>query len=111
MKDLVSQGPSAADGSQAAEEETITTLRRLDAQHNRTVVQFLQEGHLIGAQNPVIDLSNADLSNDDLSGAPLSDINLTNADLSHANLAGWRLMCPRCAPGQGCAAVLGRASG
>ena len=91
MKDLVSQGPSAAAGSQAAEEETITTLRRLDAEHNRTVVQFLQEGHLIGAQDPVIDLSNADLSNDHLSGAPLNDINLTNADLSHANLAGANL--------------------
>lgn len=61
MKDLVSQGPNAAAESPAAEEETITALQRLDAQHNRTVLQFLQEGHLIGAQDPVIDLSNADL--------------------------------------------------
>jgi hypothetical protein len=41
MKDLVNQGPSAAAESQAAEEETITALGRLDAQHNRTVLQFL----------------------------------------------------------------------
>lgn len=88
MKDSVSQGPSAAAESQAAEEETITTLGRLDAQHNLTVLQFLQEEHLIGGQDPVIDLSNADLSNDDLSGAPLSGIDLKNANLSHANLAG-----------------------
>ena len=88
MKDLVGQGPSAAAESPAAEEETITTLQRLDAQHNRTVLQFLQEKRLIGAQDPVIDLSNANLSNDDLSGAPLSGIDLKNANLSHADLAG-----------------------
>ena len=88
MKDLVSRDPSAAAESPAAEEETITTLQRLDAQHNLTILQFLQEKHLIGLQDPVIDLSNADLSNDDLSGAPLSGIDLTNANLSHADLAG-----------------------
>jgi arabinogalactan oligomer / maltooligosaccharide transport system substrate-binding protein len=88
MKHLVNQDPSAAGESQAAEEETITALGRLDAQHNQTVLQFLQEAHLIGEPNPVIDLSNADLSHDDLSGAPLSDVDLTNANLSHANLSG-----------------------
>jgi arabinogalactan oligomer / maltooligosaccharide transport system substrate-binding protein len=88
MKDLVNQGPSAAGGSQSPEEETITTLARLDAQHNRTVLQFLQEAHLIGRQDPVIDLSNADLGNDNLSGAPLNDVDLTNANLSHADLSG-----------------------
>jgi arabinogalactan oligomer / maltooligosaccharide transport system substrate-binding protein len=88
MKHLVNQGPSAAAEGQSAEEETITTLRRLDAQHNRTVLQFLQEAHLIGPQDPVIDLSNADLSNDDLSGAPLNEVDLTNANLSHADLSG-----------------------
>ena len=51
-------------------------------------MQFLQEGHLIGAPDPVVDLSNADLSYDDLSGTPLNGVDLKNANLSHADLAG-----------------------
>ena len=88
MKDLVNQGPGAAAGSQTAEEETITTLQRLNAENNRTVLQFLQEARLIGGPHPVIDLSNADLSNDALSDAPLNGIDLKNANLSHADLSG-----------------------
>jgi arabinogalactan oligomer / maltooligosaccharide transport system substrate-binding protein len=88
MKDLLNQGPSGAADSQTAEEETITTLHRLNAQNNRTILRFLQEARLIGTKDPVINLSNADLSNDDLNGAPLSNVDLTNADLSHADLSG-----------------------
>ena len=92
IKDLLNQGlrTSSPDGNirQIAEEQTITTLRRLNVQHNIIVLQFLQDAHLIGAKNTVIDLSNADLSYDDLSNAPLSGINLRNADLSHADLTG-----------------------
>ena len=87
MKDLPNQGLSVPE-SQITVEQTITTLRRLNAQHNRTVLQFLQEAHLIGAQHPVIDLSNADLSYADLSGTPLNGIDLKNANLSHTDLAG-----------------------
>lgn len=88
MKALLNQGPSGPANSRTAEEETTTTLHRLNAQNNRTILQFLLEARLIGAQDPVIDLSNADLSNDDLSGAPLSNVDLTNANLSHADLSG-----------------------
>jgi arabinogalactan oligomer / maltooligosaccharide transport system substrate-binding protein len=92
MKDLLNQGlgtPNPASNiSQTAREETITTLQNLDVQHRRTVLQFLQDAHLIGRQNPVIDLSGANLSNDDLSNTDLSGIYLRNADLAGADLAG-----------------------
>ncbi len=92
MKDLLNQGlgtPNPGNNiSQTAREETITTLQGLDIQHRRTVLQFLQDAHLIGLQNPVIDLSSANLSNDDLSNTDLSGIYLRNADLAGANLAG-----------------------
>jgi Pentapeptide repeats (8 copies) len=89
MKDLPNQGQSLPEG-QIAEEQTVTTLRRLNVQHNRTILQFLQNARL-GAQDPVIDLSNADLSYDELSNTDLSHIDLTDANLSHADLAGANL--------------------
>ncbi len=73
--------------SLVARERTLTTLRRLDASRNRIVVQFLQDAHLIGVPNAVVDLSGADLSNDDLSGAPLSKVDLSWATLDSANLS------------------------
>ncbi len=90
MKDLFSkgQGTSSPNQPQIAEEQTVTTLRRLNAQRNRIVLQFLQGAHLVGAQDPHIDLNGADLSYDDLGNAPLSGIDLGNANLSHADLAG-----------------------
>ena len=66
--------------------QTLSTLRSLDADRNITVLQFLQEAHLIGIQHPVINLSNADLHNDDLTGADLSGV-----DLSGSNLTGTKL--------------------
>jgi hypothetical protein len=71
---------------QVAKERTLTTLRRLDANRNRIVLQFLQDAHLIGLEDTVIDLSNADLSGDELGEANLSGANLGGADLSRANL-------------------------
>jgi arabinogalactan oligomer/maltooligosaccharide transport system substrate-binding protein len=92
VKDLLKQGlrtPNPGNNvSETAREETITTLQGLDVQHRRTVLQFLQDAHLIGPQNPVIDLSGANLSHDDLSNTDLSGIYLRNADLVGANLAG-----------------------
>ena len=61
--------------------QTLTTLRSLDAGRNKIVLQFLQEAHLIGTQDAVINLSNADLSKDDLSGADLSGTDLNGATL------------------------------
>jgi arabinogalactan oligomer / maltooligosaccharide transport system substrate-binding protein len=71
---------------QVAKVQTLTTLRRLDAAHNRILLRFLQDAHLIGIQNAVINLSNADLSNDDLSGAALSGIDLSATTLNGATL-------------------------
>ncbi len=92
MKDLLNQGLSKPNPgnnvSQTAREETITTLQMLDVQHSRTVLRFLHDAHLIGPQNPVIDLSGASLSHDDLSNTDLGGIYLRNADLAGANLAG-----------------------
>jgi arabinogalactan oligomer / maltooligosaccharide transport system substrate-binding protein len=90
MKDLLNQGLNAPQ-SQIAEEQTITTLRRLNVQHNQIILQFLQNAHLVGAQEAVIDLSNADLSYDKLSNTDLSHVDLTNANLSHVDLAGANL--------------------
>ena len=93
MQDLLvnhslSNSSSADEISQAAREQTLTTLRRLDAGRNEIVVQFLRDAHLIGMQGAVIDLSNTDLSNDDLSGADLSGIDLAGVTLTGAQLAG-----------------------
>jgi uncharacterized protein YjbI with pentapeptide repeats len=67
-----------------AKEQTILTLGRLDAQHNTTVLQFLQNAGLVG----VLDLSNADLSNDYLSGAHLGGIGLIGTTLTAADMTG-----------------------
>jgi hypothetical protein len=72
---------------QVAKERTLTTLRRLDANRNRIVLQFLQDAHLIGLEDTVIDLSNADLSGDELGEANLSGANLGGADLSGTHLS------------------------
>ena len=74
--------------SQVARERTLTTLRRLDANRNGIVLQFLQDAQLISGKNAVIDFLNADLSNDDLRGVNLRGANLRGADLSFANLSG-----------------------
>ncbi len=71
-----------------ARARTIITLRRLDADRNRIAVQGLQDMHLIGKKNAVVDLSNAYLSNVDLRGANLSGDDLSGDDLSGVNLGG-----------------------
>jgi uncharacterized membrane protein YccC len=73
---------ASAEAAIVARERTLTTLRRLGADRNKIVFQFLQDAHLIGKET-VIDLSNADLSGDDLSGA-----NLLYAHLDGANMSG-----------------------
>jgi Pentapeptide repeats (8 copies) len=64
--------------SEVARERTLTTLRRLGADRNKIVLQFLQDAHLIGPTNKtVIDFSHTDLSYEALSGANFSHVNLT----------------------------------
>ncbi len=76
---------------QVAKERTLITLRRLEADRNKILLQFLQYAHLIGVKDAVIDLSKVDLSNDHLSGANLSGVNLSGAILSGADLSGATL--------------------
>jgi arabinogalactan oligomer / maltooligosaccharide transport system substrate-binding protein len=82
---------TSAEAAVVARERTLTTLRRLHADRNRIVLQFLRDAHLIGPQDAVINLSNANLSNDDLSGGDLSHTDLSHTDLSRATLNGTDL--------------------
>ena len=95
MNDLINQGLSASKPGahirQVATEETVTTLPRLNAQHNKTVMQFLRNAQLIGTQDAVINLDDADLSHADLAGADLSGVTMTGADLAGASLSGATL--------------------
>ncbi|SRR5216683_2269359 len=68
---------------QVARERTLTTIRRLKADRNKIVLQFLQDAHLLGLNDAVIDLSVADLSYDDLGDANLSGVNLNGALQPH----------------------------
>ena len=68
--------------------QTLTTLRGLDADRNKIVLQFLQDTNLVSAQDPIVNLKNSDLSNADLSGVNLSDMDLTSATLTGAHLNG-----------------------
>lgn len=76
---------------QAATVQTLSTLRSLDPGRNIIVLRFLQDAHLIGIQDPVVNLSNANLSNDNLSGADLSNVDLEFADLTGTDLTGAQL--------------------
>jgi uncharacterized protein YjbI with pentapeptide repeats len=98
MSNLLHQGLSASTSGaqirQVEAEETVTTLQRLNAQHNVTVLQFLQNAQLTGPQDAVLrgaDLSRDDLAGADLSGAMMDGTNLTGADLSGAILTGTSL--------------------
>lgn len=73
---------------EVARERTLITLSRLHADRNKIVLRFLQEAHLIGIRDAVINLSNADLSNVDLNGIDLSGIDLSDDILNGANLHG-----------------------
>ena len=77
-----------------ARARTLTALRRLDAERNRSLLQFLSESGLIrqGKGNDIIDLkaamlAEAKLSGVDLSQTDLSEVNLSGADLSKADLS------------------------
>ena len=71
--------------------QTLSTLRSLDPGRNIILLRFLQDAHLIGIQDPVINLTNANLSNDNLSGADLSNVDLQFATLTDTDLNGAHL--------------------
>ena len=87
---LATSAPGA-EVRQEARVQTITTLGSLDPGRNKIVFQFLQDAHLIGTQDSVINLSNADLSKDNLSGADLSGVDMSDATLTGADLDGTQL--------------------
>jgi uncharacterized protein YjbI with pentapeptide repeats len=66
--------------------QTLTVLQALDASRKRNLLVFLHGAGLIGAENPAVWLTGADLRGFDLSDANLGDANLGGADLSNANL-------------------------
>ena len=67
---------------------TLTVLPRLDGKRKATVLQFLQESHLIDTLRKVVDLFGADLREADLTGADLTGAILTGANLFFAILHG-----------------------
>ena len=99
-KDLLPSKPGSAEREQARV-KTLKTLRRLDRHRKRELVQFLWESGFITGDEPVINLSGADLSKIDLSWTNLVQANLQNvnlegadlslADLQEANLSGANL--------------------
>jgi Pentapeptide repeats (8 copies) len=67
---------------------TLTVLPRLDGARKRRVLHLLYNVGLIDRNNPIIDLSQADLSEADLSRLNLQRAKLNSTDLSRANLRG-----------------------
>jgi uncharacterized protein YjbI with pentapeptide repeats len=75
-----------------ARARTLTILARFDGGHERSVLQFLYESHLLIKGREVVDLKGADLSEASLGainlhGADLSEVNLRGADLNAAGLS------------------------
>jgi uncharacterized protein YjbI with pentapeptide repeats len=84
-----------------AQARTSTAIRRLDAEHNKSVIRFLTDSGLTGSpvaatsgeESPIsilrkIDLSGTALRGADLTKADLRDATLRNTDLRYASLTG-----------------------
>jgi len=71
---------------------TLRVLPRLDKERKRNVIQFLHESHLINKDDPIIDLTEADLRKASLDEAELEGANLSGAKLMGANLSKAKLM-------------------
>jgi uncharacterized protein YjbI with pentapeptide repeats len=79
-----------------ARTRTLALLRRTDGERKGLVLRFLYQSNLIGKDDAVVDLGDADLSganllDANLSGADLLDANLRGANLIHADLSGANL--------------------
>jgi len=85
-KDLLASEPGSAEREQARL-MTLKTLQRLDRRRKRELIQFLWESELINGDEPVINLSGADLSRIDLSWTTLAQVNLRNVNLARADLS------------------------
>jgi uncharacterized protein YjbI with pentapeptide repeats len=69
-----------------AQARTSTVIQRLDADHNRTVIRFLNEAGLTGNDSSISILAEADLQGAHLEGVDLSGINLSGTTLDDAKL-------------------------
>lgn len=85
-KDLLPSQPGSAEREQARV-MTLKTLLRLDRHRKRELVQFLWKSGLINGDEPVINLSGANLSKIDLSWTNLTQANLQNVNLERADLS------------------------
>ena len=83
--------PQGIRGRLAARAYTIETIFRLDSPHKGRLIQFLYGAHLLQTEQPVVDLSQADLSQASLSGLDLHSINLSRAILRGADLRNTNL--------------------
>ena len=73
-----------------ARARTLTVLSKLDASRKRSVIQFLDESHLITKNECIVHLNASDpdgLNGADLSGASLAYSDLHKVNLSKANLS------------------------
>lgn len=75
-----------ADVRTVARAQTLTVLERADPTHKRILLQFLYESHLISRDEPIINLTGANLQ-----GADLQRVNLEGAALEGAILIGANL--------------------
>jgi uncharacterized protein YjbI with pentapeptide repeats len=76
-----------------ARARTLTALKRLDSQHNRSVFEFLRDADLLGrGEHSIINFRFGDLSGVNLRDATLSDADFTHAKLEGANLRDANLM-------------------
>lgn len=96
MRDLLfnqhlSTSPPDSDVRLVAIEETVSTLKLLDARRNAAVLRFLRDEGLIGSQDEVIDLSGADLRGADLGSVNLAGVTMDGANLTNAHLSGTTL--------------------
>jgi uncharacterized protein YjbI with pentapeptide repeats len=93
MQDLLlnHKYPPGVEARHVAAVQTLSTLRSLDPARNIIVFRFLQDAHLIGLPDPVINLTNVNLSNDNLSGADLSNVDLEFATMTGTDLNGAHL--------------------
>lgn len=88
LEKLLLSPTSRSEVREIARVRTLTLLPQLDPIRKRSVLRFLYESGLIQGNNPIVDLSYANLRGAGLHHATLKDANLSNCDLREADLSG-----------------------
>jgi uncharacterized protein YjbI with pentapeptide repeats len=91
LMDKLRESKQGDEVRQVAKARTLAALRSLDPVRKGILLRFLYEAGLIYANNPIIDLSLADLTNIALDGAQLPNVDLNGADLNGAQLSSTNL--------------------